>query len=215
MSIKLKGIDVSAWQGTITTEEFKKAMNSGIDFAILRLGYTGSTSHKPALDKYFEQNYKNAIAAGLPVGIYFYSLAINSATATEEANFCISHLKNKKITWPVYIDMEDTTRQSSKSKSVLANVANTFCAKLQQAGYKSGVYASLAWLNNKIGTINAGNSIWVAQYYKECQYKKPYDMWQYTSTEKVPGIATNTDVSWCYKDFRKNIPRPEGTYPGE
>lgn len=211
MSVKLKGIDVSAWQGTITVDEFKKAKKSGVDFAILRLGYTGSSSKKPTLDNYFEQNYKNARSAGLPVGIYFYSLATTKAKAEEEASFVLKHIKNKIITWPVYIDVEDPTYQSKCSKSTLANVCNTFCNEIKRAGYETGVYASLSWFNNKIGNIVSFASIWVAQYYSKCQYKKNYDMWQYSSSENVPGIASHTDVSWCYKDFRKDTPQPTPT----
>ena len=67
------------------------------------------------------------------------------------------------------------------------------------------MYAGLNWFNNKIGKITSKHSKWVAQYYKECQYKGAYDMWQYTSTEDVIGISKNTDVSLCYKDFNKPI----------
>jgi GH25 family lysozyme M1 (1,4-beta-N-acetylmuramidase) len=200
-SVKLKGMDVSAWQGNISKANFEKAKNSGIQFVILRLGYTGSSSKKPTIDKVFENNYKNAIAAGLPVGIYFYSLATSDSKAKEEANFCIANLKGKTITYPVYIDMEDNATQGKQSKSTLASVCNTFCNTIAAAGYKSGVYASLSWFNNKIGSISAPHSKWVAQYYSKCEYKGAYDIWQYSSSEKVPGIADKVDVNWCYKKF--------------
>ena len=200
-SVKLKGMDVSAWQGNINKANFEKAKNSGIQFVILRLGYTGSSSKKPTIDKVFENNYKNAIAAGLPVGVYFYSLATSDSKAKEEANFCIANLKGKTITYPVYIDMEDNATQGKQSKSTLASVCNTFCNTIKAAGYIPGVYASLSWFNNKIGSISASHSKWVAQYYSKCEYKGAYDMWQYSSSEKVPGIADKVDVNWCYKKF--------------
>ncbi|MBQ5474976.1 MAG: hypothetical protein IIT65_09870, partial [Lachnospiraceae bacterium] len=152
-----------------------------------------------------ENNYKNAIAAGLPVGIYFYLLATTAAAAKQEANFVLEKLKGKTISYPVYIDMEDNTYQAKCSKATLASVCNIFCNTIKNAGYIPGVYASLSWFNSKIGTITAEHTKWVAQYYKECQYKGAYDMWQYTSSENVPGIAKNTDVSWCYKDFAKAV----------
>lgn len=202
-TIKIKGVDISAWQGKISVDNFKKAKAYGVQYVILRLGYTGSSSKSPTIDSTFENNYKNAISAGLKVGAYYYSLATNTSMAQKEAEFCISKLKNKQITYPVYIDMEDNTYQGKCSKSILASVCNSFCNTIKNAGYIPGVYASLSWFNNKIGTITAEHTKWVAQYYKECQYKGKYDMWQYTSSENVPGIAKNTDVSWCYKDFSK------------
>lgn len=201
VKIKWKGIDISAWQDKISITNFKKAKASGIDYVILRLGYTGSSSKKPTIDSVFEHNYANAISAGLPVGVYYYSLATTTAKAQTEAEFVIKHLKGKKITYPVYIDMEDNTYQGKCSKSTLASVCNAFCKSIKNAGYIPGVYASLYWFNNKIGNITAEHTKWVAQYYKKCEYKGAYDMWQYSSSEAVSGIASKTDVSWCYKDF--------------
>ena len=201
--IKIKGVDISTWQGKISVDNFKKAKVSGIEYVILRIGYTGSSSKTPTIDSTFENNYKNALSAGLKIGAYYYSLATNTTMAKKEANFCISKLKNKKISYPVYIDMEDNTYQRKCSKATLASVCNTFCNIIKNAGYIPGVYASLNWFNNRIGNITVEHTKWVAQYYKKCQYKGKYDMWQYTSSENVPGIAKNTDVSWCYKDFSK------------
>ena len=203
MKNKWKGADISAWQDKISVANFKKAKASGIDYVILRVGYTGSSSKSPTIDKVFENNYANAIAAGLPVGIYYYSLATTNAMAQKEADFVIKKLKGKTISYPVYIDVEDNTYQAKCSKSTLASVCNTFCKAIKNAGYIPGVYASLSWFNNKIGTISAEHTKWVAQYYKKCEYKGAYDMWQYSSSENVSGIAKNTDVSWCYKDFSK------------
>ena len=199
--IKDKGMDISVWQGNISKANFEKAKAAGIKFVILRVGYTGSSSKKPTIDSTFENNYANAIAAGLPVGIYYYSLATTTSMAKQEADFVISKLKGKKITYPVYIDMEDPTYQGKQSKSTLAAVCDTFCNTISAAGYKPGVYASLNWFNSKIGNITAPHTKWVAQYYKECQYQGAYDMWQYSSSESVPGIASKTDVNWCYKRF--------------
>ena len=204
-AVKIKGMDISAWQDKITVNNFKKAKAYGIEYVLLRVGYTGSSSKSPTIDSVFENNYKNAISAGLKVGAYYYSLATNTTMAKKEADFIIEKLKGKTISYPVYIDMEDNTYQAKCSKATLASVCNIFCNTIKNAGYIPGVYASLSWFNSKIGTITAEHTKWVAQYYKECQYKGAYDMWQYTSSENVPGIAKNTDVSWCYKDFAKAV----------
>lgn len=200
-SVKTKGMDISAWQGNISIDNFRKAKDSGIKYVILRVGYTGSSSKLPTLDKTFENNYKNAIAAGLPVGVYFYSLATTIALAKAEAEFVIKNIEGKKITYPVYIDVEDNATQGKVSKSTLATVCNTFCSAISVAGYKPGVYASISWFNSRIGNITVPHTKWVAQYYTKCEYKGEYDMWQYSSSEKVPGIADKVDVNWCYKKF--------------
>ena len=195
---KVKGIDISSWQSNISVANFQKIKNDGIGFVILRVGFTGSSSNAPSLDSVFENNYKNAIAVGLPVGIYYYSLATTAEMAQKEADFVIKQLKGKKITYPVYIDIEDPKRQGKASKSALAAVANTFCKAVKKAGYKPGVYASLSWFTSKIGEITAEHSKWVAQYYTECQYKGKYDMWQYTSSGQVNGISGRVDMNYWY-----------------
>ena len=195
---KIKGMDISVYQGKVSVDGFKKAKADGIGFVILRLGYTGSSSKQPTLDTVFENNYKNAIAAGLPVGIYYYSLATTDSKARSEAEYCIKHLKGKKITYPVYIDVEDPKYQAKCTKSSLASICNTFCKIINNAGYKSGVYASLNWLNTKIGTVSVPHSTWVAQYNSTCNYTGTYDMWQYTSSGKVKGLTGNIDLNYWY-----------------
>lgn len=101
--------------------------------------------------------------------------------------------------------MEDNAAQGRATKTTLATVCNTFCNTISAAGYIPGVYASLSWFNYKIGTISASHTKWVAQYNKTCDYKGNYDMWQYSSSESVPGIANKTDVNWCYKNFAKVV----------
>lgn len=202
--MKIKGMDVSSYQGKISVANFKKAKNYGIEFVILKLGYTGYSNYTCKEESVFRNNYKNAKAAGLPVGIYYYSLANSKSEAKREANFTVKQLKGLEIDYPVYIDMEDSKyRQHKCSKATLASVCNEWCKVIAAAGYTPGVYASTSWFNNKIGTIAATHTKWVAQYYKTCQYKGTYDIWQYSSTEGVPGISSKTDVNWCYKDFLK------------
>lgn len=199
--VKLSGIDISAYQGKVSTASFKKMKKEGLDYVILRVGYTGSDSNKPTIDKVFEHNYKTALAAGLPIGIYYYSLARTESKAKEEAKFCIEKLKGKKITYPVYIDVEDS-KQYKCTKTELANVCNAFCKTISNSSkYTPGVYANLNWFNDKIGKITASHTKWVAQYNSKCEYKGAYDMWQYTSSGKMPGISGNVDKNYCYKKF--------------
>lgn len=215
MSVKIKGMDVSWYQGKISVSNFKKAKESGIQFVILKLGYTGSSNYTCKEESVFRNNYTNAKAAGLPVGIYYYSLANSKSEARREAEFTVRQLKGLKIDYPVYLDMEDSAhRQYKCSKGTLALVCDEWCKVIAAAGYIPGVYASTSWFNNKIGTITEPHTKWVAQYHKECQYKGSYDMWQYSSKEGVPGISSKTDVNWCYKNFvKKSEPQEQEKKP--
>ena len=121
--------------------------------------------------------------------------------AKKEAEFTLKYIQGKQCDYPVYFDVEDPKYQGNLSASTLAKLCNTFCNAVSAAGYKPGVYASVSWFNNKIGKISAPHTKWVAQYYKECQYKGDYDMWQYSSSGIVDGIGSNIDMNWCYKKF--------------
>lgn len=209
MATKIKGMDISYVQGKVSVANFKKAKNAGIKFVILRIGYTGYKKFQCKIDEVFENNYKNAKAAGLPVGGYYYSLANGPITGKEEADFTLKTIKGKTFEYPIYLDVEDSLyRQRYASKKNLADACNAWCKAIAAAGYQPGVYASTSWFNNKIGTITAPHTKWVAQYYKECQYKGTYDIWQYSSSESVPGIGSRVDVNWCYKQFVASFSKP-------
>ena len=201
--MKKKGIDISYWQGKKTAAQLKKARADGIEFVILRLGFNAELN----LDSTFNPNYNAALAAGLKVGAYYYSTAKTTVQAKNEAEFCIRHLKGKKLDYPVFIDIEDNDTSGKCSKTALANIARTFCKTIEAAGYKSGVYASWSWLTSKIGDIE-GLNIWIAQYNDKCTYTKPYHIWQYSSDGKVDGFSGRVDVNYQYKNFTaKTVPQ--------
>lgn len=198
---QIKGVDLSYAQGKLTKSNFDNIKASGIKFVILRIGYTGTSSRQCSIDSTFENNYANALAAGLEIGAYYYSTATNTTMAKKEADYCIAHLKGKHITFPVYIDVEDTVYQTRQSKTTLAKICNRFCKTVNAAGYTAGVYASKNWFETKIGAITEKHTKWVAQYYNKCTYKGSYDMWQYTSSGNVKGIKGRVDMNYSYKDF--------------
>lgn len=190
----VKGIDVSYWQQSV---DFKKVKAAGIKFVIIRLGYNATLN----LDSTFEAKYKAAKAAGLDIGVYYYSTAMTVAQAKKEAAFCLKHLKGKKLQYPVFIDLEDNDTSGKCSKAALANIAKSFCTAIVKGGFRAGVYASYYWLTSKIGDISDLN-VWVAQYNSACSYSKRNKvMWQYTSSGKVSGISGNVDMNYCYKDY--------------
>ena len=200
------GVDVSFYQKYILWD---KVIQSGIDFAMIRAGFRGyGASGSMNIDPYFETNLKNAAANGLDIGIYFYSQAITVDEAVVEANFVLDLLKkyNIEIKYPIAIDTERTPtgtgRADSISKELRTEICKTFCDVIEQAGYKSMIYANKDWLLNNLN-INELNDydIWLAHYTNETDYPYAYTMWQYTSSGIVNGIAGYVDMNYCYKKY--------------
>ena len=206
MAKTFRGIDVSAWQGKI---DFQKVKQSGIDFVIIRAGYGKVASQK---DPYFETNYKNAKAAGLQVGAYWYSYASSIAEAKEEAAVCLSILKGKQFEYPIYFDLEEP-KQFAQGKSFCSQLVYTFCNALEKAGYFAGFYISRSPLQTHISAEVAKRyALWVAEYGPKCNYSGTYGIWQYSSSGKVPGISGNTDMDTSYVDYPSII--KSGGYNG-
>ena len=188
------GIDVSKWQGNINWNE----ASSAISFAIIRCGFRGSSGNM-AVDPKYAQNMKGAKAAGVRVGLYFYSKATNEAMAVEEASLAVQ-LANEQggCSLPIYIDMEDGD-QAGLSNAERTAIVNAFCNTVKAGGYRAGLYANYHWLTNKIDTGSlSGISIWCARYNTYCGLSYPYDIWQYSSKGSVPGIAGNVDLDTSY-----------------
>ena len=190
---KIKCIDVSEWQGNI---DFTKVKKSGIDCVILRAGFGREASQ---VDLKFERNYKNAKAAGLKVGAYWYSYADSVADAVNEATACLEVIKGKKFELPVFYDMEESF-QTSFGKRMLTEMAVSFMGVLKEDGFTPGIYANLNWFSNYLDYdyLSKGYYIWLAQYNAVAQLK--CDMWQYTSSGTVPGISGGVDMNIIYNN---------------
>ncbi|MDE6024225.1 MAG: SH3 domain-containing protein [Lachnospiraceae bacterium] len=195
--MKRFGVDVSEFQGVI---DWQRAKNAGVEFAILRCGF-GQNFEKQD-DKQFEHNASECEKLGIPYGVYLYSYATDVAKAKSEANHVLRLIKGKKLSYPIFYDLEDNGTTAICSRTVIGDMAEVFCNEIINAGYKVGIYASTSWFNNLLTDSRFDKwDKWVAQYYKECQYAKPYVGWQYSSTVKVDGISTNCDVNYFYKDY--------------
>lgn len=193
--MSVKGIDVSKWNGVI---DWAKVKAAGVQFAMLRGGYGKTATQK---DPKFEQNYKNAKAAGIPVGVYHYSYAKTVDDAVREANFCISYLKGKQFEYPVAFDIEDNT-QANLGKATLTAITKAFCEELEKAGYYAIIYASKYWLDSKLDMVALKDyDVWVAQWGGKCTYGRPYGMWQYSDKGTIPGINGRVDLNEAYKDY--------------
>ncbi len=190
---KVNCIDISTFQKNI---DFKKVKSAGIKAVIIRAGYGRESSQK---DNEFETHYKNAKAAGLKVGAYWYSYADGVADAKKEASACLECIKGKKFDLPVYYDLEDGS-MTSLGKSTLTSIAKTFCEEIKKGGYNSGVYANLNWFNNYLdyNALKKLYSVWLAQY--NATNDKDCDIWQNSSTGKISGVNGSVDTNIIYNE---------------
>ena len=196
------GIDVSKFQGDI---DWKKVAEQGFEFAIIRLGYRGYSNGELVTDEYFEKNAVEALEAGLHIGVYFLSQAINEDEAVEEANYAISEIErclgkfaNETITYPLVFDSEkikfDSSRTESMNGSERTDVVIAFCKTVENAGYSSALYANSQWLTKELDIRRLTDiNIWYADYqiYDNDEaplYPYPFSIWQYTNKGKVDGI---------------------------
>ena len=198
---KSYGIDVSNWQGMIDWEAVK---NSGVTFAILKIGEYHHSTGSIYKDKQFERNYAECKRLGIAVGGYFYSYAFDSKEAAIEAESCLQIIKGKRFELPIFYDVEDNTivqaiRNWVTNPEILTNASITFCNMLNNAGYEAGVYTYRHFFQDYLNVSALERySIWLADYIKETPYKGKYDFWQYTSSGSVPGIEGNVDLNWHF-----------------
>jgi GH25 family lysozyme M1 (1,4-beta-N-acetylmuramidase) len=197
----MKGIDVSAHNGKI---DFNKVKAAGIEFVIIRAGYGKTISQK---DKNFETNYKAAKAAGLKVGVYWYSYAMSSAEAAQEAAVCLQAIKGKQFEMPIYFDIEEQ-KQFDKGRAFCSDLVKTFCNALEKAGYFAGFYTGRYAITHYFsGDVVMRYALWLAEWGKKVNYSGTYGMWQYSSTGKVNGISGNVDMDTSYMDYPAIIKR--------
>lgn len=191
--MELKVIDVSYAQRTIDWEKVKPH----IDGAIIRVGY-GMDNVKQD-DNYFKRNADECTRLGIPFGVYLYSCADTVEKAKSEAAHCLRLIKGYKLSYPVYLDLEENGKQSGAVER-----ANVFGDIIEEAGYWCGIYANLNWWRNYLPGLDRFTK-WVAQYNKECTYSGKTDMWQYSPKGKIPGISGYVDMNYCYRDFPAEI----------
>jgi len=188
------GVDVSVHNGTI---DWTAVAADGITFAYVRIGYRGSSTGTVAVDDNFRANLSGAQAAGLDVGVYFYSQAISEDEAREEADFVIAQLAGTKLKLPVVFDLESSGgdgRPDSLSDDEVTAVAKAFCERIESAGYSSMVYGSAYDLGRYDLTSISGN-LWVAQYDTTTPTSDfRYVMWQYATDGSVSGIDDGVDM---------------------
>ena len=193
------GLDVSEHQGSIDWEQVR---NAGFDFAFIRIGYRGYSIGQLKPDDYARENLANAKAAGMDVGVYFYSQAISPEEAKAEAQWCLEFLQSEALDLPVVYDWEWVSREArtgSMDRATLTECAKLFCETIENGGYQAMIY-----FNNHISRdlldleALAEYPFWLAQYKDQLDYPHRVDVWQYTETGSVPGIEGDVDIDLMF-----------------
>ncbi len=190
----VKCLDVSTWQGNIN---FNKVKADGYNYVLIRAGYGDESSQK---DDYFEQHYKNAKAAGLKIGVYWFSYSNSPENSILEAKACLSCINGKELDMPVFYDLEYEP-QLYYSTSKLCSMAQNFCSYIENnSDYRAGVYASYSTYGWNLFPEKIGEnySYWIAKIDGEQESPLDYDIHQYTWTGRVDGISGNVDISYIY-----------------
>ena len=208
-----KGIDVSKWNGTI---DWASVKNSGIDYVIIRAGYGTST-----VDPQFKSYIEGAKKAGLKIGVYWFSYATSVEKAKQEAQACLQTLSPYKssINYPVFFDFEyasvDYARKNgiNITKNLASQMANAFLNTVKSQGYTTGLYTNREFSNTYYNTdLLYSNNLWVAQYNSTNSFGKPYPIWQYSESGKVPGISGAVDLNYtCLNTFGINLNTNSGS----
>lgn len=189
------GIDVSKWQGNIDWPTVKA---SGVEFALIRVGYQNHYDGEYILDPYFEANITAANQLNLPVGVYFYSYANNVKQAENQADWVKAQLNGHQAELGIVFDWENWSSFNAAGISfrTLHRITDTFIRSAQNSGYLGTVYGSKNYLEKIWGDLN--HPVWLAQYNDHVTYNGQYWLWQLSDTGQVPGIASDVDLNVMY-----------------
>jgi len=193
------GIDVSSHQKQI---DWQAVADSGVEFVILRVGYRGYSSGLVQGDELVQQNYQGAKEAGLLVGAYFFSQAVSTQEALEEAEFLLSQVADWEVDLPLVFDWEhkgEGSRTHNLDSRIVTDCAIAFCDAVEEAGYESMVYFNPHHAKRFFHLPELVDyPFWLAYYTDRMQYSYKVDMWQYTNQGSVPGISTPVDINLLF-----------------
>lgn len=192
------GVDVSQYQGQIDWEKVKA---DGFEFAMIRIGYRGYGEEGTLNpDPCFQDNMKNARNAGLDVGVYFFSQAVDREEALEEADFVLELLQGSELQMPVVYDPEhilhDEARTDHVSGEQFTENTKVFCERIREAGYEPMIYSNMLWEAFELDLEELeGYPVWYADYEPLPQTPYHFAMWQYTNEGTVDGIEGPVDLN--------------------
>lgn len=197
------GIDVSKYQSGLDWNKIKK---SGVSFVIIRIGYRGyGAAGNLVKDPMFEEHFTNARNAGLKVGVYFFTQAVNEAEAQEEAEGCNWALNGRMLDYPIFYDTEASTapggtgRADGLGAEDRTKCAIAFCERVKELGYTPGVYASTTWYRKRVdyNTLRSRYTIWNA-HYGVSSSPIGCDLWQGTEKARINGYSGELDANISY-----------------
>lgn len=191
------GIDVSVYQGII---DWQAVRNAGVEFAVIRAGYRGSTVGDLYEDEQFSYNLEEARKAGIHVGVYFFSQALTPEEAVEEAEFVCGLLGDKKPDLPVYFDWEFNGGRIPSAYDVpLTDCASAFCREVEARGYEAGIYFNqdFGYHHFRLRELQDYH-LWLAEYGEIPSFKYHFDCLQYSDSGTVPGIETPVDLDLLF-----------------
>lgn len=199
------GIDISTFQKPHLINYDLVA--SQIEFVILRCGFTGSARKSLEIDSEFERHYSEFAKRKVPIGVYWYSRAVNYDEGVAEATKVIELIKDKKIEYPVFWDTEDNVYQRPSSKQAVTDAAQGFCVTIEKAGYFVSIYASTSWLNTSLDMEQLKQyDVWVAHYgVLMPSYRGRFGIWQYTDKGRLKGYNGDLDLNRAYRDYKTII----------
>lgn len=193
------GVDVSSHQQEI---DWELVAANGVEFAMIRVGYRGYTEGEIQPDEYFVQNIEGARAAGLDVGVYFFSQALDEQEAIDEANYVLEQIKDYPLSYPVIFDWEDIeadARTDGMDSVQLTKNAIAFCDTIKQAGYRAGVYFNQRFGYEEFDLESLQDYVfWLAEYNDTPSFSFHFQIWQYCNNGRVDGIKTDVDLNLAF-----------------
>ena len=203
-SIKVKvyegfaqGVDVSEWQGYLSSSNYEQMRKYGVDFVIMRAALNDDYK-----DKCFESNYLAAREAGMKIGVYHYVNCLTVEEAVEQAEFMVSCIKGKRFEYPVIMDIENSAQRNLSNEEFNA-IVDTYCSIIELNGYKAMIYSNASMLNKLSPEVSEKYDIWQAHWGTTVPsvYTREYTIWQFTSDGRVPGIRGRVDCNIAFFDY--------------
>lgn len=203
IAVTHKGIDVSKYQGDIDWERVKA---DGVEYAFIRLGIRGYGTGKIVLDEKFVENVEGAKAAGVKVGVYFFTQAVTVEEAIEEAEFVLEQIAPYQIEYPVVFDVEkvsdSTARMNQISVEERTTITKAFCDRIQEAGYDTLIYGNMEMFSVLLNFKELESyDKWYAYYDSSIYFPYDYEIWQYSDKGTVDGIEGDVDLNIAFKEW--------------
>lgn len=200
------GVDLSKNNGDV---DFNALKDAGVDFVMLRLGSRGYETGLVTLDEKFVNNITKAQSAGLEVGVYFFSQAVNEEEAAEEAEFVISNLVPYRISYPVAFDMEyisnDESRIDTLDEEQKTKIADAFLSRIEREGYRPILYGSKNWLLGELipEKLLKKYDVWLNDQDSIPDYPYQFKMWKYSAAQKIDGAEGTASYTISFVDYTR------------